>query len=207
MSSTTPPHSRVLVDVVRAAVAAIRLDRRIVGVVFVGGVLSAIPLLGSVLFGMASGVAVYLAHRTIRADRRPRLEFTTRLFSLFAAYVVASILVALGLILLVVPGVYVAVRLDLFFAAVMVDGHGPLRALSESWERTSGNSWTVFGLLLVLVVPTVTIFVGLVSVLSGGRPPEPIDTPTNRLLAGLVGVPFAAVHAGGIAVMYEIFEA
>lgn len=118
----------------------------------------------------------------------------------------AGILIGFGLVAFLLPGIYLAVRFALFSAAVMVGGAGPLEALSESWSRTHGHATTVFGFLAALFVPTVLLFLGILYVVSGGQPTRPVDTPTIRLLAGLLAVPMSTLHAGGITAMYAWFQ-
>jgi len=73
---------------------------------------------------------------------------------LIPQYLIASIIiapiVAVGFVLLIIPGVYWAVRLYMF-PWVMVDkGVGPFEALRQSWEITRGSFWNLFGLFILL---------------------------------------------------------
>ena len=58
--------------------------------------------------------------------------------------------VALGMVALVVPGLYIAGRLTPAVALV-VDGTGPVAALERSWALTAGNGWRVIGFTLMIV--------------------------------------------------------
>jgi len=72
-------------------------------------------------------------------------------------YVLASIaggLIALvGFILLIIPGVILAVRLQYATYLVVDKNLGPIEALKTSWKLTRGNTWNLFffGILLGLI--------------------------------------------------------
>lgn len=79
------------------------------------------------------------------------------------AYVVATILygivVVIGLILLIVPGIFFALRLQ-FYAFLIIDkGLNPFEALSESYNLTRGFT---FDLLILIVIQ---FFIGLFGLL------------------------------------------
>ncbi|MBO4248096.1 hypothetical protein IL252_09750 [Halomicrobium sp. IBSBa] len=66
------------------------------------------------------------------------------------ANVVVSITVTLGLIALVVPGLFLSVSFTFVFFAIGVEDQGPINALRRSWELATGNRWRLFGLVLIV---------------------------------------------------------
>ena len=68
---------------------------------------------------------------------------------LFLAVVLVALGVALGLIALIVPGIYLAVRWVAVPQAVVVEGKEGADALRRSWELTRGKGWFAFFVLLV----------------------------------------------------------
>ena len=119
--------------------------------------------LASFLYQLLIGtpIAFGAAYAWLRAVRGIKPEVTD-LFVPFQRHyvsaVVAGLLVELvlivGFILLVVPGIILAVRLSFVPFLVVDEGLGPTEALFESWRRTSGYGWTIFGagLLAILIV-------------------------------------------------------
>lgn len=100
----------------------------------------------------------------------------TYLPSYFLLSILVAIVVGLGLVLLIAPGIYLVGRLAVA-GAVMVAEHrlNPLAAFGGSFERTRGRGWAVAGLIvlvaiggtiLILAVETV---LGSVFLLLGGR--------------------------------------
>jgi hypothetical protein len=94
-----------------------------------------------------------------------------RLAPALGAVALYSLGVLVGLLALVLPGVYVAIRW--FFApqAAVVDGASPVAALRRSGELVQGNWWLTFGRLLLagLVFALVTVVVGLLAAAAGGN--------------------------------------
>jgi hypothetical protein len=73
---------------------------------------------------------------------------SARLLPAVAAVVVYSLAVAAGLVALVVPGVWLAVRWYFCAQAAVVDGLGPTAALRRSAEVVERRWWRTFGVLL-----------------------------------------------------------
>jgi Uncharacterised protein family (UPF0259) len=69
---------------------------------------------------------------------------------LFLAVVIAAIGIAAGFVLLVIPGIYLAVRLFFVPQTVVIDGARGLDALRESSEITRGFWWRTFGLVVMI---------------------------------------------------------
>jgi uncharacterized membrane protein len=80
-----------------------------------------------------------------------------------ASIILVAVLTMIGCLLLIVPGIIVAVRLS-FVAFLVVDERlGPVDALKESWRRTAGHGWTILGAAL-LAIPIVLLGVLLLVV-------------------------------------------
>lgn len=68
---------------------------------------------------------------------------------LLLAMALVGVAVTVGLILLVVPGLFLAVRLSVTAVAVVVEGRRAQHAMARSLELTEGSFWRVAGVLLV----------------------------------------------------------
>lgn len=201
----TPPSSLQpsigVIGVFSRAVDAVRADTRTVAVTFLGNLFGIIPFIGVLSAALGYGIAVRMARKTFEEAERPENALPDRLIYLVAATLVAIILIGVGLSLLVLPGIYLTVRFALYPAAVMSDDQGPLGGLSESWNRTGGHSWTVFGFLLVVLflMGVTAVAVIRISIIFDGN-------IVGLLVAVVITAPFTALNAGGIAVMYDEFE-
>jgi hypothetical protein len=54
-----------------------------------------------------------------------------------------------GLILFIIPGIYIAIRLCVSIEALVVEGRRGTKAMARSWELVGGHWWHAFGTLLV----------------------------------------------------------
>jgi hypothetical protein len=63
----------------------------------------------------------------------------------------------IGLVLLIVPGLYVGVRFAFAIPAVFLDDRGIGESLRDSWGRTKGHGWTIFGIAALLLVGSAVI--------------------------------------------------
>lgn len=65
---------------------------------------------------------------------------------------VLALLIGVGLVCLVVPGVYLLLRTGFSFIFVSEEGRGPMDAIQSSWRLTRGSELRLLGLLAVSVV-------------------------------------------------------
>jgi hypothetical protein len=63
-----------------------------------------------------------------------------------------SLSVLLGLLLLVIPGIYVLIRLQFAASALALDGQRGTYALRRSWQLVRGNFWRVLGITLLALL-------------------------------------------------------
>lgn len=121
-------------------------------------------LLGYLLLLIAAGIA----HRFAYAEARDRTttigdevgRVLGRLPSLVGATVIYAALIAIGLVLLIVPGIYLGLRLSLAFPAIVIDDEGAFDGLGTSWDVAEGNLLKLLGItLLAFLVAFSTTFV------------------------------------------------
>ena len=105
---------------------------------------------------------LYLGRGTSIADsfRRTRAEIGP----IFGTGLLSGLAVMIGMILLVVPGIFILCRLLISIPVLLTEGRGPRDSLSRSWDLTKGSAGRafvifllymviVFGLTLLLVSP------------------------------------------------------
>lgn len=82
-----------------------------------------------------------------------------------AAAVIVGVMVVLGLVFLIVPGIYVGIRLSFFGYYIVDEGVGPLDALQKSWDLTRGVVMELFLFwLLVFAINLVGVLFLLVGI-------------------------------------------
>lgn len=111
---------------------------------------------------------------------------------LFIAQVIVGILVLFGLVLLVIPGIFLAVSLAFAQVFVAVEDEGPLQAISSSWALAKGNRLSIFLLLLVLLV--LGIGIAMVGAVAG------FISPLLSTLLSLLVSPFLNIFSTAVIV-------
>jgi hypothetical protein len=82
-----------------------------------------------------------------------------------AMFLFSSLAVLLGFVLLILPGLYVAVALSMAFPALVFERQGPIDALAYSRRLVRGNWWRTNAILVVTIV-MLAVFYFLVLVLA-----------------------------------------
>jgi hypothetical protein len=110
-------------------------------------------LMGLVYMPVIGIVHYLLIARMMQAERLTDRGWSAgALLSFFGAYVLATIGMLFGIILLIIPGVILAIRWTIYGNFVIARGLAPVPAIKASWEATRGYGGTIFLALLVLGV-------------------------------------------------------
>jgi hypothetical protein len=80
---------------------------------------------------------------------------------LIAFGILFGIGVAIGLVLIIVPGLILLTIWSVGAPAIVAEGAGPIEAFGRSWSLVKGNAWSVFGSLLVVLLIVIAIGVVL----------------------------------------------
>jgi hypothetical protein len=141
----------------------------------------------------------YLGERT---TWRESIAFALRRFrSILWIVILGGFLTLLGFLLLIVPGVYLAVAFAVALPVLMTEGLRGRKALGRSRQLVKGRWWrtaillVVAGLLVSIVGGAIT---AAVSALTFGSPDDPVVVFVVGALAGtvaaLVTTPFSAAY-------------
>ena len=128
-----------------------------------------------------------------RADRSIGETYTAvrpRLASATIAGVLGAIGIGIGLVLLIVPGLYLLTIWSMLIPVIVIEGRSAGEAFTRSREVVRGNGWSVLGLVIItflLVAIASTIIRLLFSPL-----PNFLDVWLGSLVAHSLTVPFAA---------------
>jgi len=123
------------------------------------------------LYSMAYGLliatpfqfgATYLFLKTVRGEK---FEMSTivspynRLVDVIFAQILTVVIVIIGFVMFIIPGIILLIRLSFVRYLVMDKGLDAMSALKESWRMTANYGWTIFGMAL-LAIPI--FFAGLI---------------------------------------------
>lgn len=88
------------------------------------------------------------------------------LLPLLGALLLATLAITGGFILLIIPGIFLTIRLSLISQACVVEGRGGVTALKRSMELTKDSFWKFFGIFIVLAGLGIMVEYGLEIVLN-----------------------------------------
>ena len=142
------------------------------------------------LIGTAAILRLWLSRAGISVGEA--LTFGLMLFpTMIAVQILCGIAIGFGLILLIVPGIYLIGRLALVTPAIADRRiYNPFEAIRTSWELTRDNGWAVFFFLFlvgIVIVIAALIVGGIVAVIFGSEP------GIGRMMGGFVEAAFGAI--------------
>ena len=152
-------------------------------------------LIGIVGYFWVQGALVELVRdvRDGRADRtigetyeavRPRLP------ALIVAGILAGIGIFIGLVLVIVPGLFLLTIWSMIVPVIVLEGRSAGESFTRSREIVRGNGWSVFGLLVVtfLIIIVTSVVIQLIFT----PLPNFLEVWLGSLVAHSLTVPFAA---------------
>ncbi len=167
---------------------------KIAALVVAVGALTATSLLGEVFYSGA--VAISLTHSD--HDRPPPLREIARRLKygrLIAVDLVYVLIVAVGLLLLFVPGVLAFVWLGLAGPIVELEDRSVRGALARSWHLVRGNFWLVFFILAPVEIVGDAVGEGIGELVHGALGDSLVATWLAESLSNIAFAPVFAVAA------------
>jgi hypothetical protein len=113
----------------------------------------------------------------------------SRLWSVILVSLLVGLIVAVGFVLLIIPGIIFLVLLSVSIPALIVEGRRGTEAMSRSWNLVKGHFWHALGVIVVA-----GLIVGAISGLIGGIGGDNwVVRWIFTAIAQIVTVPFAAL--------------
>lgn len=81
-----------------------------------------------------------------------------KLLPLLGLTIVVGVLVSIGLILFIIPGVILALIWFVAVPVLVIENKGVFESMSRSGELTKSNRWRIFGLMVVVYVAVFVVF-------------------------------------------------
>ncbi len=136
-----------------------------------GGVM--VAAIAALVIGIVAGICIKMgtivfllkAHDNVESAQISDLWAPHPFWKYVITGIATGVIVLVGLILLIVPGIIWALRFMFASYIVMDKGMNAQGALKESWRMTKGSTWKLLGLVLVIaglnIVGALCLIVGL----------------------------------------------
>jgi len=116
----------------------------------------------------------------------------SRLNTLAVAGILAAIVITIGFILLIVPGLFLLTIWALIVPVIVLEGSGITDSFGRSRELTRGNRWGVLGRIVVTVLIT-AVAGAIISVITRALLPDRVDEYVANVVSSSITAPFAAL--------------
>lgn len=116
---------------------------------------------------------------------RPRLP------AIIVAGIIAAIAIVIGLILVIVPGLFLLTIWSLIIPVIVLEGRSAGESFGRSRELVRGSGWSVFGVIVITFAALIvaSIIVGIATFWL----PDGVDRFVQDVISNTVVVPFVAV--------------
>jgi membrane-anchored glycerophosphoryl diester phosphodiesterase (GDPDase) len=111
-----------------------------------------------------TGAAIFYMHQNLTQRGATLPDAMARAGEKFSQLILLTVIVGailvLGFILLIIPGIYLSVRLSFVFYAVMIENQSAFNAIQRSWQLTQGHWWLLFwSFFLIAIVLTIPVVI------------------------------------------------
>lgn len=142
-----------------------------------------VGLMFSPLYGAA--LILYLGSRSVGASPGT-LDLLARALQLWPVYALltalSAILIMCGLTLLIVPGIWIMLRISFAEYLLVLRGMPPVEALRESYRLSAGHTWQILACMACVVVPIWTVTAWIFHPEGGLDPASPSTLPLQVLI-------------------------
>lgn len=184
------------------AAVRVRENPVLVGIFLFAGLVGYVPFVGGVLGFLVATFVLGMAFVLVADDVRLRArglnaiagDVRDRYLTLLVVSLVYGLAVVLGLIALVVPGLYIAARLSPALAVAALGERGAGDALREGWAMGRGNALRLFVVFLAVFLLQ-AIAAGILGLIS-------TDLATTGISAVLLNAISGPILAAAVAHVY-----
>jgi hypothetical protein len=158
----------------------------------------AIGLLSFILASFAQAIVVFAAFQDMRGRPVSAAESfrqgVSRLFPVIVASILVGLLVGLGTLLCLVPGLIAMAAMAVVLPACVVERLGPIQSMSRSSDLTSGHWWPIIGVGVAWAIIALVVTLSIQAALPGlSSLPQQLATWVWQVISGSFTAVYAAI--------------
>lgn len=120
---------------------------------------SVISIVISAIFSMGYYKNIFQALDDLEPQFSAYGQQAPKFLTFFLASLIAGIAISIGMFLLIIPGIYIALRVQFFGCFIVEENAGVIDSLKRSWNMTEGNVMQLFILALAQIVIGIVGFI------------------------------------------------
>jgi hypothetical protein len=114
-----------------------------------------------------------------------------RLPSIIGAGLLAGLAIAIGFVLLIIPGLFLLTIWSMIVPAIVLEGKAAMESFGRSRELVRGNGWSVFGVIVLSIL--IVIAVAIVVSIATFWLPDEAQAFVQNLIQNTLAYPFFAL--------------
>jgi hypothetical protein len=156
-----------------------------------------IGILTYILSTFAHAIVIFAAFQDLRG--RPVnaaesfKEGVRRVFPVLVASLLTGLLVGIGVVLCIIPGLIAMTAMAVVVPACVVEQLGPIDSMSRSADLTSGHRWPILGVAVAWGLIVLVISMVIQAALPSAELPRQLLTWTWQVLSGSFTAVYAAI--------------
>ena len=116
-----------------------------------------------------------------------------KIIPIFIAGIIYFIVVIIGIIALIIPGIFLAIAFFFYSHSILLNNKGIFTSFEESYNIVKGNWWQVFTLYLILII--ISVLIGLLFGSPGFFFPTPsVLMVVSYFVAGIAMVVYTIIY-------------
>ena len=171
-------------------VALLAISHSVIFAILAALISLAVPFL--LTGALAQAVSARYLGRPMTVSQAYEALGTGTILTLVGVAFLSAILILIGLILFIIPGIYIAVRFVVASQAAVLERQGVTDSLRRSWNLVEGNWWRVFGIVIVVAI-LVGVLEQIVSRILGAIAGDVLGVGLSTLVVGVFIQPIQAI--------------
>ena len=156
-----------------------------------------IALLQFILTSFAQAIVVFAAFQDLRGRPVSAAESfrhgVSRLFPVIVASILVGLMVGIGSMLCLVPGLFAMAAMAVVLPACVVEKLGPLKSMSRSSDLTTGHWWPIIGVGAAWLIIVFVVSASIRAALPGEALPAQLLTWAWEVVSGSFSAVYAAI--------------